>query len=148
MNIENNDKKIDQERGKKLYKRWYVWLLFYPAAIVSFAIEKYKNGQKAIAIGTIISLIAITVLGTAIKPDKNVTSFGSTKSSKDMSWNGMTRDEWENRCFVINKALDECASAGNIENCLSIKLDSRTSIDRMWCNKNGPLWDQLKSEKK
>jgi hypothetical protein len=64
---------MSNNENKKLYQRWYVWVLFYPAAVIAFAIEKFKNGEKKLAYGSLVGAFLVTVV---------VLSVGGTDNSE------------------------------------------------------------------
>lgn len=54
---------MGDNQGKKLYQRWYVWLLFYPAAVASFATDKFRAGDKKTAVTSIVIAVVVTLAG-------------------------------------------------------------------------------------
>lgn len=135
---------LADDAGKKLYKRWYVWLFFYPAAVASYASEKYKNGQKSIALAACIAAAVFTLIIYAIEPKKEPTQVINRTPQPNKELTAISEDSQSKKelpkapsaeqqqreerartaqynCDKYNRIRNECAIAGNISQCMEIK---------------------------
>jgi len=112
---------LESDAGVKLYKRWYVWLFFYPAAVASLVVEKYKSGQKILAIAIAVFAVVITIYAQREAEEKRQQQLENEKVSSNEKLTEERFKEYRDQCTIYKSLRQECATAGNVSECMEIK---------------------------